>query len=104
MKFALKVAKLNIIAGKEIEFEKNFNKAQKIISTMKGYISHELHKSMDQENIYLLLVKWQNLKDHQEGFRKSPQYQEFRKLLHHFYDPFPKVDYFSKVNLEIFDD
>ena len=28
------------------------------------------------------------------GFRRSAQYQERKKLLHHFYDPFPTVLHF----------
>jgi hypothetical protein len=29
------------------------------------------------------------------GFRTSPQYQEWKALLHHFYDPFPIVEHFG---------
>lgn len=58
----LEKATLNIIKGKEKEFEKNFLKAEKFIKKAKGYISHELHKSAKYKNIYLLLVKWQTIK------------------------------------------
>ena len=34
---------------------------------------------------------------HEEGFRKSPRYQEWRRLLHHFYDPFPTVLHYGAV-------
>lgn len=94
----LEKATLNIIKGKEKEFEKNFLKAEKFIKKAKGYISHELHKSAKYKNIYLLLVKWQTIKDHQEGFRNSADYQEWKKLLHHFYSPFPEVKYFELIS------
>jgi len=29
------------------------------------------------------------------GFRTSPQYQEWKALLHHFYDPFPTVEHYE---------
>jgi hypothetical protein len=32
-----------------------------------------------------------------EGFRGSPAYEEWRRLLHHFYDPFPTVDHYDDV-------
>lgn len=38
------------------------------------------------------------LEDHTEGFRGSPQYQEWRQLLHHFYDPFPSVEHYEQVH------
>jgi hypothetical protein len=29
---------------------------------------------------------WRAIEDHTEGFRKSPEYQRWKALLHHFYD------------------
>lgn len=81
------------------EFEQAFQKASRIISKSKGYISHELQKCMEQERQYLLLVKWATLEDHVEGFRGSAEYQEWKKLLHHFYDPFPVVEHYIRVDV-----
>ena len=35
--------------------------------------------------------------DHTIGFRQSPEYQRWRGMLHHFYDPFPTVEHFEVV-------
>ena len=78
-------------------FETAFAKAQSIISSMKGYIAHELQKCIEEENKYLLIVRWQTLEDHTEGFRKSAAYNEWKKLLHHFYDPFPVVEHYYNI-------
>jgi heme-degrading monooxygenase HmoA len=91
----LEVALLNIRQGQVAEFEEAFALAKNIISVMPGYISYELHRCIDAENKYLLLVRWQRLEDHTEGFRKSAEYQEWKRLLHHFYEPFPIVEHFS---------
>jgi heme-degrading monooxygenase HmoA len=48
-------------------------------------------------NFLLLLVEWETLEAHTEGFRNSEAYQEWRALLHHFYDPFPVVEHFESV-------
>ena len=93
----LETATLNVIPGQGQQFEAAFSKAQTIISLMKGYIHHELQKCIEVENQYLLLVKWETLEDHEIGFRKSPEYQEWKKLLHHFYDPFPVVYHYEKI-------
>jgi len=47
--------------------------------------------------IYLLLVRWDSVAAHEEGFRKSPEYPQGRKLLHHFYDPFPTALHYEAV-------
>lgn len=93
----LEVAILNVKPGQEADFEQAFGKAQKIISSMKGYVSHQLQRCIEQPNRYILLVNWETLEDHTVGFRQSEPYQEWRQLLHHFYDPFPEVEHYQKV-------
>ncbi|MDH5360432.1 MAG: antibiotic biosynthesis monooxygenase [Gammaproteobacteria bacterium] len=93
----LEVAKLDVKAGKETEFEQAFAIAQAIIESMPGYISHQLQRCMEAPQRYLLLVNWQTLEDHTIGFRDSAQYQQWRKLLHHFYEPFPVVEHYEMV-------
>jgi heme-degrading monooxygenase HmoA len=90
----LELAILNVIPEKTTEFEASFEIAREIISTMKGWLGHELQQCIEVPNRYVLLVKWDKLEDHTEGFRKSPGYTEWRKLLHHFYDPFPLVEHY----------
>jgi heme-degrading monooxygenase HmoA len=96
----LEVVMLNVHPGLENDFEAAFKDASKIISSMNGYLSHELHRCLEVKGKYLLLVRWQNLEAHTIGFRSSPDYQEWKKLLHHFYNPFPSVEHFEAVELE----
>ena len=93
----LEVAILNVIPGKENQFEKDFKIAGQYISSVKGYIRHSLKKCIEQNNKYLLLVDWETLEDHTIGFRQSGQYLEWKKLLHHYYNPFPTVEHFETI-------
>lgn len=90
----LEVAILNVRAGESEAFEVAFREAQEIISANAGYQRHELRRCLEVANRYLLLVWWDTLEDHTEGFRKSSDYQRWRELLHHFYDPFPTVEHY----------
>ncbi|MEA5551561.1 antibiotic biosynthesis monooxygenase [Anabaena cylindrica UHCC 0172] len=93
----LEAVMLNVKSGMESDFESNFKKASLLISSMSGYLSHELHKCIEVKGKYLLLVKWENLEAHTVGFRGSVEYQEWKKLLHHFYEPFPTVEHFEEI-------
>ena len=93
----LEVAILNIKPGMSQQFEIAFGEAEQIIASMKGYISHNLQKCLEQENQYLLLVNWQTIEDHTVGFRQSAEYQTWKKLLHHFYTTFPTVEHYQTV-------
>ncbi|MFD3256993.1 antibiotic biosynthesis monooxygenase [Paenibacillus lentus] len=97
----LEVAVLHVKPGTMNEFESSFRQASKIISAMPGYIDHELHKCVEEENKYILLVKWRSITDHEVGFRKSERYQEWKALLHHFYDPFPIVQHYIQIKQNI---
>jgi heme-degrading monooxygenase HmoA len=96
----LELAILNVRPGRATEFERTFCEAQRIISSMVGYVSHELQRCLEVENKYVLLVRWRRLEDHTEGFRQSTEYQEWRRLLHDFYDPFPMVEHYESVDGE----
>ena len=93
----LEAAILDVIPGQEREFQAAFTHAAPIISSMKGYISHQLQRCVEKQNRFILLVNWETLEAHTIGFRGSAEYQEWKKLLHHFYDPFPKVEHYELI-------
>ncbi len=93
----LEVAILNVKSDMMDDFECAFEKAQKIIAQMDGYINHQLQKSVETRGRYILLVNWRSIEDHEIGFRQSAEYKEWRTLLHHFYDPFPDVEHYEKL-------
>jgi heme-degrading monooxygenase HmoA len=90
-------AVLDVKAGQEAAFEAAFGTARQIIASMQGFESLRLLRCLERPNRYLLLVEWATLEDHTVGFRGSAEYQEWKRLLHHFYDPFPTVEHFSPV-------
>ncbi len=93
----LEVAILDVIPGQESEFQAAFANASPIILSMQGYVSHQLQRCIEKQNRYILLVNWEKLEDHIIGFRGSEGYQEWKKLLHHFYDPFPTVEHYELI-------
>ena len=90
----LEVAILEVIPTETAAFEAAFAEAAPIIMSMGGYGGHELRRCVERENRYILLVHWARLEDHTVGFRGSAGYQEWKRLLHHFYDPFPVVEHY----------
>ena len=93
----LEVAILNIKEGKTAAFEEDFQKARPYIQNNPDYLSQELKRCMENDHRYILLVKWESLEDHEEGFRKSENYGPWKRLLHHYYDPFPVVEHYEAL-------
>ncbi|MCC5812857.1 MAG: antibiotic biosynthesis monooxygenase [Ectothiorhodospiraceae bacterium] len=97
----LELAPLQVRPGQADAFEQAFAKAQRIIASMPGYRGHTLQRCLEVDNKYVLLVGWDSVADHEQGFRGSPAYQEWKRLLHHFYDPFPTVEHYQPVSGEL---
>jgi heme-degrading monooxygenase HmoA len=93
----LEHAILPVRADAEAEFESAFALAKPLISGRPGFISLSLSRSVETPTLYLLLVEWDTIEAHTEGFRGSPEYQQWRALLHRFYEPFPVVEHFQVV-------
>jgi heme-degrading monooxygenase HmoA len=96
----LEAAYLQVKAGLEADFEDAMRQAAPLIASTPGYVAHEVQRCLEVQGRYLLLVRWETLEAHTIGFRGSPAYQEWRRLLHHFYDPFPTVEHFESIRLE----
>ena len=85
--------------GLEAEFESAFAEARSIISSMPGFLSLQLLRGIESASTYLLLVEWETVEHHEVGFRQSPEYQQWRALLHRFYEPFPVVEHFQHLSI-----
>jgi len=93
----LEHALLPVRPGQEGSFESALAQALPIISAMPGCLSVKVSRCVEQPSTYLLLVEWETLEHHTKGFRGSQPYEEWKNLLHHFYDPFPDVLHFSSL-------
>jgi len=91
----LEAATIDIKPGTNKAFEDNLGKAQFVISQSSGYIGHQFQKCIEQDNRYLLLIRWQTLEDHTKGFRESDLFKEWRALIGPFFETPPHVQHYE---------
>ncbi len=60
--------------GEEADFESAFEQARPLISSQPGFRNLSLSRSTESPNLYLLLVEWDSIEAHTEGFRTSDEY------------------------------
>jgi heme-degrading monooxygenase HmoA len=94
----LESALLDVLPGREEAFLAAFSQARPLIAGQRGFRRLELRRCLDEGrgSRFLLQVEWETLSDHTEGFRRSPEYQRWRALLHHYYEPFPAVEHYGE--------
>jgi heme-degrading monooxygenase HmoA len=94
----LEVATLTITPGKTAQFEAVFPEARALISSMPGFVSHQLHRCIETDGRYLLLVQWLSVEHHMVGFRQSPQFQRWRALLGPLFAAAPAVEHYQLLS------
>ncbi len=88
-------ALLRVREGQATEFEAAIVKARPLIAASPGFQGIEVRPAIEEPNLYLLIVRWDDVASHRDGFRTSDRYQNWRDLLHHFYEPMPAIAYFG---------
>ena len=88
---------LNVIPGQEEDFLSALAQAKTFIAGSPGFGGLRVERCLENPSTFLLLVEWESLEAHTQGFRGSAAYEDWRRLLHHFYEPFPVVEHFEPV-------
>lgn len=88
-------ALLHVRAGEDKAFRIAMAEARPLIAASPGFLGIEVRPAVEEPGCYLLLVSWETIAHHRDGFRRSDRYEQWRGLLHRFYDPMPQVRYFG---------
>jgi heme-degrading monooxygenase HmoA len=90
-------AVFHIKKGKEQEFEAAFKEAVSLIASVDGYISHTLNKSMEDESSYMVIVVWDSVESHMEGFVQSELFEQWKEKMDPFFEPNIWMNHFQTV-------
>ena len=97
----LEAAILDVKKGQGAAFATALAEARRLIAATPGFLGLEVRPCIEKSDRYLLLVRWESMAAHTEGFRGSDRYPEWKKRLHHFYDPFPVVEHYGEPVVEM---
>lgn len=87
----LEVALISVKPGTEADFEKAFDAARTLADSTPGFRGLELRRGVEHPSRYVLLAWWDSVEAHTEGFRNSPEFAEWRRLLGPHFDGMPDV-------------
>jgi len=93
----VELATIDIKQGTNADFEAALEKAQHVISKSNGYIGHQFQKCVEQDNRYVLLIRWKTLEDHTKGFRESELFKEWRALIGPYFETAPMVQHYTPI-------
>jgi heme-degrading monooxygenase HmoA len=93
----LEIAEIIVVEGSGRAFEAAFDEAAKLLPQAPGFRHVELLKVVEVRNEYRLLVQWDSVDSHVEGFQKSALFETWRALLRPYFSSLPKVIHCSAV-------
>lgn len=91
----LELATFTIPVNRLREFEAAFAEARKIIVQSEGCGPVSLHRCIETPGRYQLLVQWLSVEHHMKGFRESPAFVEWRRILGPFFAMPPIVEHYE---------
>jgi heme-degrading monooxygenase HmoA len=87
-----------VLPGHEEQFEQAMTKAREVISRSRGFRSLQVLRGVESPHTFLLLIEWDTIEDHMEGFRESDLFTEWRALIGPHFDGTPSVEHFTPVH------
>ena len=87
------VAQVN--AGQEKAYEKAFAGAAGLITSSPGCLGLRFYRCFETPGRYVVLIEWERLEDHLEGFRKSPAFEQYRAAVTGFMSAPPTVEHYE---------
>jgi heme-degrading monooxygenase HmoA len=89
----LEIAEFAIQPGREDDFAAAYKEALPLAEAVKGFQSARMVRGIESPSVFVLLIEWDTLEAHTEGFRKSPGYVRWRELIGPYFAGDPKVQH-----------
>jgi heme-degrading monooxygenase HmoA len=95
----LEVADIRIDPAKQAEFDEAIVRGlTTVASQAKGFRGYKVNKSLESPGRVLLMIYWDTLEDHTEGFRGGPLFPQWRAIVGPFFAAPPVVEHFTLLS------
>jgi heme-degrading monooxygenase HmoA len=97
----LEVALINVNAGQEDDFAAAYQKAVPVLKASPGLRSVRMTRGIESPTRFVLLVEWDSVEAHENGFRNTDRFGQWRAIIGPFFDGPPNVEHFTDVPDEL---
>lgn len=95
----LEIADFRIQPGQQAAFEAAIREGiATALSQSPGFIRASVQHGVESPERYVLLVEWQTLEDHMQGFRNGPLFAVWRGLVGGFFASPPSMEHFQALD------
>ena len=91
------LAELRILPGTDAAFLAAVREAVPLFQRARGCTSMRIEKRIEDADCYLLMVGWETVDDHLVHFRKSADYEAWRRLASPYFAGAPTVTHITPI-------
>ncbi len=91
---------IDVKPGEEERFAEVLRDASKVVAQSPGFRGFRAARGIEEPNRFLLLIEWETLEDHTEGFRGSELFTRWRALIGPYFLAPPAVEHYDPVTLD----
>jgi heme-degrading monooxygenase HmoA len=93
----LEVALIDVSPGQEEQFTAAYREAHPILAGTEGCRSVRMTHGVESPSRFVLLVEWDSIEAHEENFRNSERFTQWRTLIGPYFAKPPVVEHFNDV-------
>jgi heme-degrading monooxygenase HmoA len=93
----LEVALIDVQPGREDEFAAAYAQARPWLADTEGCITVRMTRGIESPSRFVLLVEWESVQAHEENFRATDRFTQWRTLIGPFFAQPPLVEHFTDV-------
>lgn len=91
----IETAQMSVHPGTEADFLSALQNAAPLVLESPGCLGMTVQRGVERPSTFMLVIRWETLSDHVDGFRASESFVRWRQLLGpHFAEP-PLVEHWS---------
>lgn len=93
----LEVAIIDVLDGADEDFAAAYRQARSILAETDGARSVRMTHGVERPTRFVLLVEWESIKVHDENFRSTDRWVQWRNIIGPFFTAPPVVEHFVDV-------
>ncbi len=94
----LEVALIDVQPGQEDAFAAAYAQARPILASTPGCRSVRMTRGIETPDRFVLLVEWDSVDAHEQNFRASERFPQWRALIGPYFAAPPRVEHFTAVD------
>lgn len=94
----LEIAPIEVVPGQEEAFAAAYAAARHLVADTPGCRGVRMTRGVESPSRFVLLVEWDSVEAHEEHFRASERFTQWREQLGPFFAAPPVVEHYADVD------